>query len=188
VDAAGARAPVLSPDAYHLETARELCTLIALAAVAGLAGAHFERRLRAFLFAFGAWDIVYYIALGVLSGYPRLTDEDILFLIPVPWTAPVWAVLAFAAALMLLGLRGVARRRVPLLLAGLLLGWLSFVYEPVIALLVRHAPVAAQTALPSRPYPIWLFLPALVLIVLALPSPATSTDGSMSSASRRAGV
>src|SRR6185295_1640743 len=39
---------------------------------------------------FGAWDLAYYAGLYVALGWPpSLLTWDVLFLIPVPWTAPV---------------------------------------------------------------------------------------------------
>jgi hypothetical protein len=45
-----------------------------------------------FLFAFGVWDIFYYVALKLLIGWPAsLLTWDLLFLIPVSWLSPVLA-------------------------------------------------------------------------------------------------
>lgn len=142
---------MLPHTAYDLEFVRELSTLVVLASVAWLAGTRAAERLRSFLFAFGIWDIVYYVSLWVLSGQPAITSDDVLFLVPVAWVAPVWAAMAFAAALALLGLCGIAQRRVTWLVTGLCLGWLSFVYQP------------------SHSYPIWLFALSFACVVSAVP-------------------
>ncbi len=43
----------------------------------------------AFAIAFGVWDIVFYVCLQLLLGWPAsLLTWDILFLIPVPWGRP----------------------------------------------------------------------------------------------------
>lgn len=74
------------------EVVREAASLIVLGSVAMLAGANAVQRFAAFLIAFGLWDLVYYVTLRVVTGWPaRLTDPDVLFLIPVPWVGPVWA-------------------------------------------------------------------------------------------------
>jgi hypothetical protein len=151
----------------HLETARELCTLIILATIAWLADARLDMRLRSFAVAFGAWDISYYLFLWLLSSYPQLSSADVLFLIPIPWVGPVWAAVSFAVMLVLVGIYGVERSRVWALVAGLVLGWLSFLYGPLLALIVDHV-AATPSALSSLKYPIWLFLPALVLIAASL--------------------
>ena len=46
----------------------------------------------AFLWAFGLWDILYYVWLWVMLGWPSSVLEfDVLFLIPLPWIGPVLA-------------------------------------------------------------------------------------------------
>lgn len=140
--------------AYGLEVARELCTLIVIGAIAWLAGASIAQRARAFCFAFGVWDIVYYLALWNTTGFPKITDSDVLFLIPVPWIAPVWAPMTFAALLVLIGVFGVVRQRGMLLAAGFALALFSFVY---------------QTALNAHSYPLWLFILSFALVLTALP-------------------
>jgi hypothetical protein len=75
-----------------VELVREACTLLLLGAVAWLAGRRIADRAGAFLLSFGLWDLTYYAVLRLVSGWPdRLAAWDVLFLIPVPWIAPVWA-------------------------------------------------------------------------------------------------
>jgi hypothetical protein len=51
-----------------------------------------QARLGLAFFAFGLWDIFYYIWLKSLIGWPAsLLTPDILFLIPVPWWGPILA-------------------------------------------------------------------------------------------------
>lgn len=77
---------------FKAEIIREVCTLLMLATVAWLSGKTFTRRLAVFLFIFGVWDIIYYVALWLFLGWPEsLLTWDILFLIPVTWTGPVLA-------------------------------------------------------------------------------------------------
>lgn len=140
--------------AYALEMWREFCTLLVIGAVAWLAGTSAAYRARAFCFAFGVWDIVYYLGLWGLSGYPRLTQTDVLFLIPVPWLAPVWAPMAFAFVLVLIGLLGIAPQRGVLMFLAFALALASFVYE---------------SAFNTTAYPLWLFLAAFALALAALP-------------------
>jgi hypothetical protein len=75
-----------------VELARESATLGMLAAAALLvdrSGAHW---LAAFLIAFGAWDLSFYAFLKLLLHWPdSWLTWDLLFLIPVPWAAPVLA-------------------------------------------------------------------------------------------------
>ena len=73
------------------EQGREAATIIMLLALAYLAGRTAWDRFATFLFAFGVWDIWYYVALKVLIDWPAsLTTLDLLFLIPRPWYEPVW--------------------------------------------------------------------------------------------------
>ena len=100
-------------DHSHLlftETAREITPLLVLLAAA----VGFRRRRGEgagfFLLGFAAWDILYYLALKILMDWPAsLQTWDVLYLIPVPWVAPVWAPLAVSATLLIGGLILVCR-------------------------------------------------------------------------------
>lgn len=86
-----------------LEMVREACTLVLLAAVGWLAGRRPADRIGGFVAAFGMWDLTYYAVLRLVSGWPdSIGAWDILFLIPSPWVAPVWAP-ATVATLLVLG-------------------------------------------------------------------------------------
>lgn len=72
------------------EVAREAMTLVMLLAVAVLAGRDAVDRFFVFAYLFGVWDLAYYAGLYAALGWPpSVMTWDILFLIPVPWTAPV---------------------------------------------------------------------------------------------------
>lgn len=72
-----------------VEIAREAATILMLAAVAAAGPTAW---LPAFAVAFGTWDLFFYVFLKVLLGWPAsLLTWDILFLLPVPWAAPVLA-------------------------------------------------------------------------------------------------
>jgi hypothetical protein len=74
------------------ELIREGATLLMLLAVGWLAGERLRTRFAFSAFAFGVWDIFYYIFLIPLTGWPHsLLDWDLLFLFPVPWWGPVIA-------------------------------------------------------------------------------------------------
>lgn len=83
---------LMSPEMVRIEWIREISTLIMLAAVGIIAGRNNLQRLLYSLFAFGVWDIFYYIALKIMIGWPAsLLTWDLLFLIPWSWVGPVLA-------------------------------------------------------------------------------------------------
>jgi hypothetical protein len=73
------------------EQAREAATMVMLLGVGFLAGRTWWQRIAYWLFAFGVWDIFYYVWLYVYLRWPSsLGTRDLLFLIPREWWAPVW--------------------------------------------------------------------------------------------------
>jgi hypothetical protein len=163
--AAGLEVTVVSlpSDLVGLEMAREACTIVLLGAVAWLAGHRLADRVGAFLLSFGIWDLVYYAALKVVTGWPAdLRAWDILFLIPVPWVAPVWAPMAVSVVFVTAGsylFWTSARRRwygwrdVGVLVASALLTLTSFLVE---------WQAAADRRVPEH-FPVWLFWTGLLL-------------------------
>jgi hypothetical protein len=62
-----------------------------LMAIAMLVGETWLERGIFFLWTFAFWDLFYYLSLYILIKWPpTFTTIDVLFLIPVPWIAPVW--------------------------------------------------------------------------------------------------
>jgi hypothetical protein len=160
-----------------VEIGRETATLVMLAAVGWMVGRHGKERWACGLFAFGLWDISYYVWLKVLIGWPAtLLGWDLLFLIPLPWWGPVLAPALIAmlicvnAALAVVRMErgqrlGIMPARVGIVLGGGLLALYVFMADAL------HALLAGQTDWATlRPGPFkWpLFLVALVL--MALPS------------------
>lgn len=79
-------------DLGAVEVAREAATMLMLLAPAAMVRRSALERFAWFCFAFGVWDIFYYVWLRVFIGWPAsLVEWDILFLIPVPWIGPVIA-------------------------------------------------------------------------------------------------
>ena len=91
---------VLPDHILAVEVLREAATIVMLLAVAVLAGRGAWTRFLSFCLAFGVWDVLYYLWLRVFTGWPTsLLSWDVLFLIPVPWVAPVLAPLIVSACL-----------------------------------------------------------------------------------------
>jgi hypothetical protein len=95
----------------NIELAREVATLVMLAAVGALAGGSLRTRLAYAAIAFGIWDIFYYLCLKIMYGWPRsLFDWDILFLLPLPWWGPVIAPTSIAVLMIVWGTLATAQR------------------------------------------------------------------------------
>ena len=84
----------------EVEIGREAATLVMLAALAWGVSGNLGQWAAAFAIAFGTWDLAFYAGLKLLLGWPAsLLTWDVLFLIPVPWAAPVLAPSLVAAAM-----------------------------------------------------------------------------------------
>ena len=106
------RDPAVTGDLARIEAGREAATIVMLGAVGWLAGRSGLERLAWTAVAFGAWDIFYYAWLWAFIGWPSSPGTwDLLFLIPVPWTGPVWAPVAVSLALVGFGLAAARRIR-----------------------------------------------------------------------------
>ena len=104
--AAGLQVTIVSLPGHlvALEMVREASTILLLGAVAWLAGRGVADRAGAFLLAFGVWDVAYYAVLKLVLGWPDSPGAwDILFLIPLPWVAPVWAPVTVATLFIVAG-------------------------------------------------------------------------------------
>jgi hypothetical protein len=83
-------ASVYDPAIATVEVGREAATLVMLAALGWACGRRTQSRVGFFIFAFGVWDIFYYVWLKAALGWPEsILTPDILFLIPLPWWGPV---------------------------------------------------------------------------------------------------
>jgi hypothetical protein len=88
-----------------IETVREAATLLMLSGVALAAAGNERLWLPAFALAFGTWDLFFYVFLRVLVGWPAsLLTWDVLFLIPVPWAAPILAPAIVSVSIIVMGL------------------------------------------------------------------------------------
>jgi hypothetical protein len=121
---------------FHIEIWREAATITMLVAVGWLAGRRGIERLAYGLFAFGLWDIIYYVWLKVLINWPAtLLDWDVLFLIPLRWWGPVLSPVLIATLICVTAILALMRleRKEPLgitstRLASVVLGGLLALY------------------------------------------------------------
>jgi hypothetical protein len=155
----------IEPQLAAVELAREVATLLMLAAVAVLAGRTRWQRFAAFLVAFGVWDLAYYLGLKLVLGWPpSLATWDVLFLLPWPWLGPVYAPATVAVLMVVFGALvfrqeearpGRADRPAWLLgAAGALV---------LLATWLHDLEAALRGALP-RPYPVGWFLVGIALV------------------------
>ncbi len=165
-------------DSYALmETWREAATIVMLVAVGWLAGRSMVERLAYGMFAFGMWDIWYYIWLKVLVDWPKtLLDWDTLFLIPFPWRGPVISPVLIAGLICIVSVLAVVqvnRQKIPkisfiqagVVLSGALLALYIFMAAPI-QVWIRGGRnwVSAQPEIFNWP----VFL--IALIMMAIPS------------------
>ena len=95
----------LPPAIILIELIREFTTMLMLGSVAWISGKIFLKRLSVFLFLFGIWDIIYYLALKIFLDWPEsLLTWDILFLIPIAWVGPVLAPVICSIIMILMSL------------------------------------------------------------------------------------
>lgn len=93
-----------------MEAWREAATIVMLVAVGWLAGRNKVERIAYGMFAFGMWDIWYYVWLKVLVDWPStLLDWDTLFLIPFPWRGPVLSPVLIACLICVVSVLTVVR-------------------------------------------------------------------------------
>jgi len=167
-----------------VELVREAATLVMLLAVGMLAGRTLRTRIGYAAIAFGVWDLLYYVFLRLICGWPRsLFDWDILFLLPLPWWGPVIAPCCIALLMIVWGTcvtqrpgclgDGRPRMRLASAAAGIALALYVFMADALGA--VQNG-TNAQLVLPvSFNWP--LFSTALLLMTAALLPVRTRTRG-----------
>lgn len=90
----------IAPDILKVEMFREAATLAMLGAAGAMAGKNGWQKFAFFIYAFGLWDIFYYVWLKVFLNWPEsFLTPDLLFLVPVIWWGPVLAPMIVAASL-----------------------------------------------------------------------------------------
>jgi len=161
----GFRFPIVlaTPRVAAVEIAREAASLLMITVVAWLAGRRFPERFGAFMLVFGVWDLFYYAFLWLILGWPgSLADWDVLFLIPLPWVAPVWAPMAVALALVATGSRILLAREGPRPLRVLDWGIEIGAGLLIVASFLAQWRVVLEQRMPGA-FASWLFWPGLLL-------------------------
>lgn len=140
---------LMTDTALYIELGRELSTIIMLAAIGWISGRNIFERILYFFFSFGVWDIFYYVWLKVFLNWPSsLLEDDILFLIPIPWVGPVIAPVIVSVIFIGAALWGLNRseehtviyRRwdLAVIAVGLLVIFISFIRNALIYDLLRE--------------------------------------------------
>jgi len=94
----------------NVEVIREAATIIMLAAAAMLVAGERSLWLPAFSIAFGVWDVSFYLFLKLWIDWPASPlTWDLLFLLPVPWVAPVLAPVMVSFTIIGCGLAALCR-------------------------------------------------------------------------------
>lgn len=158
--------PPFDPRIGAIEFGRELSTLVMLLSVGIVAGQNLQSRLGVAIFAFGLWDVFYYIWLRVFIGWPSsLLDPDLLFLIPLPWWGPVLSPVLIALLMVVVGVLlslsaeiGITFHFTRINLAILLVGMLVVLYTfmaDALALLPADAQTLSQVKLSRFNWPVY---------------------------------
>ncbi|MFC2104630.1 hypothetical protein ACFLS4_04680 [Bacteroidota bacterium] len=124
------------------ELIRELASLFMLLSVGIIAGKNFSQRFAWFIYSFAVWDIIYYLFLYLILGWPAsLFTWDILFLLPVTWTGPVIAPIVISILMIIIALliyhfntksnnkTRITRKEWFYLLTGALMVFISFIWD-----------------------------------------------------------
>jgi hypothetical protein len=154
------------PDHLAVELFREAATIVMLAAVAMAAGGRPWEKAGHFLAAFGVWDIFYYIWLFLFLRWPSsLLDWDVLFLIPVPWVAPVIAPVAVALLMVAMGSVMVVRMETGEYFHPRWQSWAAVGVGAGMILysFMRHSGESLATSVPES-YPYFLLVAGLALM------------------------
>lgn len=169
--------PLVRASTQHIfiELGREFSTLVILFSVGMAIGRlRFWPSVLYFFFIFGLWDILYYFWLYIFIGWPPHPMEwDVLFLIPVPWLAPLIcpvlvALLFVTSAIYIPYVESLSESKpdkngLLIWILGSFVVFISFILKSII-LLLKGGEEALLTFVPGRFY--WeLYIPGLVLMI-----------------------
>ena len=173
--------PPFDPQIARIEIGREAATLVMLWAVGWLSGNNQQEKIAYSMIAFGVWDVFYYFWLWVMVGRPAsLLDQDLLFLIPLPWWGPVLAPVLIAVLMVISGVRFVSasqagfRQHIRPLLWVLLGAGVLVMLWVFMADAIQLLPADAALLSSMRPGPFnWpVFLAGFLLVLIAVFHPS----------------
>jgi len=149
-----------------IEVGREAATVLMFLALAKLYSAGDRwRQYAAFLWAFGLWDILYYLWLWVMLRWlSSLLEFDVLFLIPLPWIGPVLAPVLISLVMMGAGwaILSLRDRELPVLVTKM--EW-AITVGGAISLIVLFMSDAESVVAGDMPRPFRWFVFALFLLL-----------------------
>jgi len=133
---------LMSNQVAATELIREFASLIMLLSVGAISGKNFSQRFAWFIYSFAVWDLIYYVFLYLIIGWPEsLFTWDILFLLPVTWTGPVIAPIIISLLMIVLALiiyyynlrsnfkTKLIRKEWLILIAGSIIVFISFIWD-----------------------------------------------------------
>ena len=151
---------------------RELATILMLMGIGYLSSVQQLKRFAWFIYSFAIWDIFYYVFLYLLLAWPAsLATWDVLFLLPVMWTGPVFApflicISMIALALFILvNMVTLNRFSIGLMLTGTLICLMAFMQEFTLYHWQLHGSLFDMNSLITSGYS---FIPAQFPLVLFL--------------------
>jgi hypothetical protein len=120
-----------------LEWFREMCTIIMILGVSFLASKKLSKKVAYFAYAFGIWDIFYYIWLKIILNWPAsFLTWDVLFLIPIPWLSPMLApviisitIIFFAIMVLNFDVKKIRINEWILLISGAIITIITFLWD-----------------------------------------------------------
>ncbi len=175
--------PLFDPVIAPIEVGRELATLVMLLTVGWAVGKSRQTKISFLFFAFGVWDIFYYIWLRIFIGWPNsLISPDILFLIPLPWWGPIIAPILIACLMVVGGILAVINEDKGYAIKLSLINWITLFGGVLIMLYsfmkdaIAIMPTNVETLAQLRPvtfnwpiYIIGLVLTSYVVLHATLP-------------------
>ena len=112
---------------------------------------------------FGVWDLMYYVTLWIVLGWPdSLSTWDILFLIPVPWVAPVWAPVLVAILFIVIGSYLFLTEQRERIYGWIDSGMILAAAVIVVASFLVESGAAVEHRVPTS-FPVWLYAAGVAL-------------------------